>query len=97
MAEIEVQRTLLDDIREFIEQKWKHRECEICGTDRWMVYPEPTTHLSLPVGDEHGPPAIFPQPMVSYLPISCVNCGNLRLIDARTFENWRRDRQGTET
>jgi hypothetical protein len=91
MPEIEVQRTLLDDVREFIDEKWKHSECELCGTDRWMVYPEPTTHAYLPVGDERNPPSI-PQPMVPYVAVSCINCGNLRLIDARTFEKWRRHR-----
>jgi hypothetical protein len=97
MAQIEVQRSLLDDIRDFIAENWKKdggstSVCERCGTDRWMIYPEPTTHLYLAVGDERGPPAA-PQPMVAFLPASCTKCGNLRLIDARTFEKWRRTRE----
>ena len=28
--------------------------------------------------------------------VSCINCGNLRLIDARTFEKWRREREGAQ-
>jgi hypothetical protein len=60
MAEIEVQRNLLDDMRDFIKEKWKHSECELCGTDRWMVYPEPATHAYLAAGDERGPPQ-FPR------------------------------------
>jgi hypothetical protein len=56
-----------------------------------MVYPEPTTHVYLPVGDEGGP-YTAPQPTVPYLPVSSVNCGNLRIIDERTFEKWRRER-----
>ena len=95
MAEIQVQRSLLDDIRDFIDEKWKHSACELCDTDRWMVYPEPTTHAYLAIGDEHGPPRV-PQPMVAFLPVSCINCGNLRLVDARTFEKWRKDREETE-
>jgi hypothetical protein len=94
MAEIEVQRSLLDDVREFIDEKWKHSECELCGTDRWMVYPEPTTHLYLTVGDARSPPSA-PQPMVAYLPVSCINCGNLRLIDTRIFEKWRKEKEVT--
>jgi hypothetical protein len=31
--------------------------------------------------------------MMPYLPVSCINCGNLRLIDARTFEKWRSEKQ----
>ncbi|HTT81595.1 MAG TPA: hypothetical protein VMF86_18170 [Stellaceae bacterium] len=89
MAEIEVQRQLLDDIREFISEKWKHSECELCETDRWMVYPEPTTHIYLSVADERGPPQTSVHPTVAFIPASCINCGNLRLIDARTFEKWR--------
>jgi hypothetical protein len=70
MADIQVQRSLLDDIRDFIDEKWKHSACELCDTDRWMVYPEPTTHAYLPVGDERGLPQA-PQPMVPYLAVSC--------------------------
>jgi hypothetical protein len=92
MAEIEVQRQLLDDVREFIDEKWKHSACELCDTDRWMIYPEPTTHIYLSVADERGPPQTAAHPTVAYLPLSCVNCGNLRLIEARTFEKWRRER-----
>lgn len=84
-------RPLVGDIAAFIEEKWKHSERELCDTDQWMVYPEPKTHAYLPVGDERNPPQI-PQPMVPYVALSCVNCGNLRLIDARTFEKWRRER-----
>lgn len=96
MAEIGAQQNLLNEIREFINEKWNHSECELCGTDRWMIYPEPTPYVYLPVGDEEAPPR-FPQPMVAFLPASCINCGNLRLIDARTFERWRRERKAEET
>jgi len=97
MTEVQVQRSLLDDIRDFIDEKWtKQSACELCGTDRWMIYPEPSTHVYLPVGDEGGPPQA-PQPMAAFLPASCINCGNLRLIDARTFEKWRRTRELGET
>jgi hypothetical protein len=92
MAEIDVRRSLIDEVREFIDQKWKNSACELCGTDRWMVYPEPTTDVYLSVGDERGPPPA-PQPTVAFIPASCINCGNLRLIDARTFEKWRKARE----
>ncbi len=98
MTEVQSRRSLLDDIRDFITEKWtKESACELCGTDRWMVYPEPTTHAYLPVGDETAPPRVYPQPMVAYLAASCVNCGNLRLIDARTFEKWRMERAPERT
>jgi hypothetical protein len=96
MAEIEVEGHLLDDIREFINEKWKHSECELCGTDLWMVYPEPTSYAYIPVGGGEGPPET-PQPMVAFIPASCTSCGNLRLIDARTFEKWRRERKPGRT
>jgi len=92
MPEIEVQRTLLDDVREFIDKKWKHSECELCGTDRWMVYPEPNVYAYLIAASDKNAPQSFAHAMVPYVPVSCVNCGNLRLIDARTFEKWRRER-----
>lgn len=84
-----MQRTLLDDVRDFIHDKWKHSECELCGTDRWMVYPEPTEYAYLTVGSRSGPLIISAQATVAFLPLSCVNCGNLRLVDARVFEEWR--------
>ena len=93
MAEVEVQRILVDDVREFIAEKWKHSECELCGTDRWMSYPEPTEYIYLTVGSGHGPVVFSAQATVAFLPLSCINCGNLRLIDARTFEQWRRTKE----
>jgi hypothetical protein len=98
MTEWIVDRSLADDIRDFTYEKWKKQgACELCGTDRWMIYPDPTTHVYLPVGDEGGPPrAYYAPPMVAFLPVSCINCGNLRLIDARTFEKWRRERTAAE-
>jgi hypothetical protein len=97
MAQIEIGKALLDDVREFIDQKWMHSECELCDTDRWMIFPEPTTHVYLPIGDESAPPrAYYAQPMGAFIPVSCVNCGNLRLIDARIFEKWRREKGEAE-
>jgi len=93
MAEIEVARTLLDDINEFTAEKWKHSECELCGTDQWMFYPEPTEYVYMVVATKNGPPNIFPQPSIAFLPLTCVNCGNLRLIEARIFEKWREARR----
>lgn len=92
MAEHTAQRQLLDDIREFIDQKWTHSACELCGTDRWMVYPDPTPYAYLSVADERSAPPAFAHPMVAFLPVTCVNCGNLRLVDARVFEKWREAR-----
>ncbi|HEY3909157.1 MAG TPA: hypothetical protein VGM07_04615 [Stellaceae bacterium] len=92
MAEIEVQRSLLDDVREFIEEKWKHSECELCGADRWMVYPEPNVYAYLLAASDKNVPQAYSHSTVPYVPVSCVNCGNLRLIDARTFEQWRSER-----
>jgi hypothetical protein len=91
MAEIEVARTLLADVNDFTSEKWKHSECELCGTDRWMFYPEPTEYVYLVVANKSGPREP-PQPTVAFLPLTCANCGNLRLIDARTFEKWREAR-----
>ena len=89
MAKIEVAKTLLDDVNEFTSEKWKHSECELCDTDRWIFYPEPTEYIYLAVANKGGPPRSLPQPSVAFLPLTCLNCGNLRLIDARIFEKWR--------
>jgi hypothetical protein len=96
MAEIDVQRSLLDDIREFIDEKWKHSECELCGTDRWMVYPEPNSYAYLIAAGEPGMVQPFAHATVAYIPLSCSNCGNLRLVDARIFEIWRGGRTKTK-
>ena len=98
MTYIDVQQNLLDEVKEFINEKWKHGECELCGVDRWMIYPEPTSHAYLAVGDANGVPtrSWHAQPMVAFLPLSCTNCGNLRLIDARTFEKWQKEKVKTE-
>jgi hypothetical protein len=92
MAEIETARTLLDDVNEFTAEKWKNSQCEICETDRWMFYPEPTEYMYLVVAPRSGPPNVYPQQSVAFLPLTCVNCGNLRLVDARIFEKWREAR-----
>ena len=94
MAEVEEASDLLAEVREFIDQKWKHSACELCGTDRWMIYPQPTSYVYLSIADERGPlPRPFAQTIVAFLPVSCINCGNLRLVDARIFEKWRRERK----
>jgi hypothetical protein len=97
MAEVDVQQALLAEVKEFINEKWKHSECELCGTDRWMIYPEPTSHAYILVGAADSVPrtVVGALPMAEFLPLSCINCGNLRLIDARTFEKWRRGRDRT--
>jgi hypothetical protein len=92
MAEIDVQQSLLDEIKEFISEKWKHAECELCGTDRWMIYPEPNQYAYLIAAGEKGALQPFAHATMGYLPLSCSNCGNLRLVDARIFDVWRRGR-----
>ncbi len=74
MADVDVQQNLLDEIKAFINEKWKHGECELCGTDRWMIYPEPASHAYVPVGDANGVPTRgwHAQPMVAFLPLSCI-------------------------
>lgn len=92
MAEVDVQQTLLDEVRGFINEKWQHSECELCGTDRWMIYPEPNQYAYLIASAETG---LQPSThnTIGYLPLSCSNCGNLRLIDSRIFDLWRKDKK----
>jgi len=97
MDEILESEALLDEIRVFIDEKWKHGACELCDTDGWMIYPEPTTHIHLSAGGERGPQPGAAQRIVTFLPIGCRNCGNLRLIDARIFEKWREARRTGST
>jgi hypothetical protein len=93
MPEIEVEPSLLDDVRKFIEEKWQHSECELCGTDRWMIYSEPNQYAYLIAAGETGIVQPYAHTTMGYLPLSCSNCGNLRLIDARIFDLWRKGRE----
>ncbi|HEU0218844.1 MAG TPA: hypothetical protein VFQ90_19460 [Stellaceae bacterium] len=97
MAEIEVEPRLLDDVRDFIDEKWKHSECELCGTDRWAIYPDPYPYAYLVAAGEKGILQAFEHKTLPYLPASCTNCGNLRLIDARIFEKWREAKRAGRT
>jgi hypothetical protein len=96
MAEIDVQRSLLDDVRDFIDEKWVHSECELCGTDRWIIFPEPNTYAYLIAASDRGPQA-YEHATVAYLPLSCSNCGNLRLVFKQVFDQWRADRKSRMT
>jgi hypothetical protein len=99
MAEIEVSRTLIGDVREFIAQKWKNNKCEICDTDKWKVLPDAIAYarLDLANGDGKGvDPALFPYSIL-YLQVSCLNCGNLRLVDKGIFEDWRAEQKEATT
>jgi hypothetical protein len=93
MAEIETPPRLLDDIRDFIDEKWRHSECELCGTDQWMVYGEPNQYAYLLASGEPGTLHSYAHVTVGYLPLSCSNCGNLRLIDTRIFSLWRKGKK----
>jgi RNase P subunit RPR2 len=92
MAEIEVARSLLDDVRQFIREKWKRSACELCDTDLWAIYPDPNTFIYLVAAGGPGMFQPYPHSTVPYLPVSCVNCGNLRLVDAGIFEKWRAEK-----
>ena len=91
MTDIEVTRTILDDIREFVEEKWKHSECEICGTDSWGVNPEPLSYAHFTVGADLAP-NVIPAPSVGALMLNCTNCGNIRFVAKWTFDQWRAER-----
>jgi hypothetical protein len=95
MAEIEVAKTIADEITEFIDQKWKNQKCEVCETDSWEIYPEQTNFAYLPLGGESGPPQMLPPPSAPFVHVSCQNCGNLRLISKRALDRWREE-QGTK-
>src|SRR6266851_3488781 len=97
MAEIEVTKTILDDLREFSAEKWKHSECELCGTDKWGVNPEPFTLVYLPTTAEEELQRGYAHASILYFPVSCLNCGNLRLIWRGIFEQWRADRKAQTT
>ena len=90
MAEIEVTKTLLDDVKRFTDAKWKHHECEICGIENWGIFPEDHVYMYVPVAaDRTNPFRVMPPLARPILPLSCQNCGNVRLIDKEVFEEWR--------
>ena len=97
MVEVDVTYVLLDDVRQFIDEKWKHPECERCGTQVWGVYPDPIVYAYLPISGERSPPMSLPPPSRSVLPLRCDNCGNVRLIDAEVFEQWRAEQKAKAT
>lgn len=93
MAEITLEPTLIDEVIKFVEEKWKHSECEICGTDRWTVFPEFAAYAYIPVNNESGPASVIPPPSVPFLQLSCANCGNLRLVLKKVFDEWRAEQR----
>jgi hypothetical protein len=99
MGENEAATTLIDEVRDFISTKWKTRRCEICDTDKWKVLPDSIAYVRLDLANEYNAginPASFPY-SVLYLQISCLNCGNLRLVDKEIFDEWRAERRKATT
>ena len=86
-------RTLLDEISDFVREKWKHSECELCGTDRWLALPDDAAYAYIPVNSEGGPAGNVPPPSSVYVQLLCSNCGNLRLVAKQVFDEWRRVRE----
>ena len=93
MPQVEVARTLLDDVRDFIDEKWKHSECERCGTDKWAIAPEPLSYVSLDAGINPSP---FSGQAMACVALICTNCGNLRLVAKGAFDKWREERTEKE-
>ena len=93
MAEVELAKTLFDEISEFVGEKWTHSECELCGTDRWVAFPDFAAYAYLPVNSESGPSQVVPPPSTTYIQLFCNNCGNLRLVARQVFDEWRADRK----
>jgi hypothetical protein len=96
MAEIAAARSLLDEIKEFTDLKWKQSECERCGVESWLIYPDEIAYIRLTVAGKESFPNVTPQPSRGAIPLTCLNCGNIRLIDTEVFERWRGERKGTK-
>src|SRR5579863_9330852 len=93
MAEIESASTLLDDVKKFTESRWKHHECEICGIESWLLYPDMIAYVRIPISGEDTTPQLLPPPSRGALPLTCQNCGNIRLIDIEVFHRWRSEQK----
>ncbi len=97
MAEIEVAISLLDEIKEFTDEKWKTKECERCGVESWLIYPDVVAYVRLTLAGEDSLPNLAPQPSRGALPLTCLNCGNIRLIDTEVFQRWRAEQRAQTT
>jgi hypothetical protein len=97
MAEIELERTILDDVKDFVDEKWKHSECEICGNDHWGINPEPASYVHLPMGSGEQTLSISSILSANCLILNCTNCGNVRLVVKGIFDQWRAERKGRTT
>jgi hypothetical protein len=93
MAGTEITKTLEDEVKEFVAEKWKNSECELCGADQWGFNPEPFSFVYMPVGRGEGVQGSYPLNSVVSLALQCTNCGNLRLITKGIFDKWLRERK----
>jgi hypothetical protein len=96
MAEITVSKTLLDEVKEFTDEKWRASECEVCGVESWEIAPDLYAYAYVPVGGEAAPQN-FPAPSRPILWLSCRNCGNVRFIDREIFERWRAEQKAKKS
>ena len=65
-----------EEIVEFLNSKWKGKECPLCGENRWSV-----TDTVFELREYNGG-ALRPGPIIPVIPVTCANCGNTVLISA---------------
>jgi hypothetical protein len=95
MAELKEDK-YIEEIDDFISEKWKHSECELCGNDSWGVHSDSPVSALLPLGIEEDFTRPLKEVFVAYIPLSCTNCGNLRLVLKQVFDKWRSERKTKE-
>ena len=60
-----------------LQEKWKGRNCPLCGEGNWEVQEKP-----FELREFHGGAMVFGGVIIPVIPITCSNCGNTILVNA---------------
>lgn len=75
----------LEEFQIFARQKGLYRICDICTAINWSVQAKETGKVFDGTIPDTG--------LETYIPVfilSCGECGHIRLVNAATFHNWKR-------
>lgn len=83
-AELPKPRLTSDNMQAFLDDKGIEKPCDLCGVNEWAI---PVEHggkdLTMVGLGDPGMKVYFPA-----YPIYCMNCGNTKLLEAGTVEQW---------
>jgi ribosomal protein S27E len=87
-----IEADFLQDLQEFVRQKWSNNPCNRCGNWSWSPLPGDAAILRLKAETPANNHRLFTRNDAIFIPIYCDNCGNTVVIYSGIFDEWRRRR-----